>query len=78
MTTIRVPSLTGARIIGVRVLSADEQQEIGARVLGYQEPLVLELDTGVRLVALRDQEGNSFGCFHGLFRGKQFDISEES
>jgi len=59
------------------MLTPAEQKQIGIQAIGYQQPLVLELDTGVRLLAVRDQEGNSFGCLVGIYRGGQFDVSEE-
>jgi hypothetical protein len=77
MTKIQVPGLKGARITSVRVLTPLEQQQIGVQAIGYQRPFVLELDTGVKVLALRDQEANSFGCLLGLYHGSQFDVAEE-
>jgi hypothetical protein len=77
MSKLRVPCLKGARITSVRMLTRPEQQEIGVQAVGYQQPLMLELDTGVRLLAVRDQEANGFGCLLGLYHGSQFDVAEE-
>lgn len=70
--------MKGARITSVHVLTPIEQQEIGVQVIGYQQPLVLEFDTGVKLLAVRDQEANTFGCLLGLYHGKLFELAEEA
>lgn len=73
--TIKVPCLTGATIKRVRQISPKEI--VAAGFVRGDGASVIELSTGVTLVAWCDPEGNGIGHLTGQFQGQTFDIIPE-
>lgn len=70
---IDVPSITNSVITKVRQMTKEELE-----TEGWGMPtLVLELNTGVKLYASGDDEGNDSGTLFGKYKDKSFYVTEE-
>jgi hypothetical protein len=77
--TIKVPLLTGSKIVRVRQATKTEVTDLGIGdcVGPHDYVQVVELSSGVKLFALCDPEGNGAGHMVGMFKGQTFDVTEE-
>lgn len=72
---IEVPALVGAKIVAVKAATSEQLELMGLDDDAYC--LLLELDNGVLVGALRDEEGNGPGVMTGLLGGDNFYIDLE-
>ena len=65
---MKVPSIVNSKIVKVRLMT---KAELDSEF--WETPaLVLELDTGVKLYASQDKEGNGSGVLFGTYKGDHF------
>lgn len=66
--------IVGAKIVGARVMTKEEQEAEGWDFRG--DAVLLELDNGMRLYPSQDPEGNGPGCMFGTSKnGTTFRVS---
>lgn len=77
---IKVAPILGAKIVAIRPMTKKEADQEGFEFGGrHDAPMVLELDNGLAIYALADEEGNGPGTLVGRDRkGQSFYVTPES
>ena len=75
---IKVPPILGAKVVAIRPMSQKEADQEGFGFDRHGAPMVLELDNGLTIYALADEEGNGPGTLVGRDRkGQSFYVTPE-